>query len=302
MLSSPWTTSVRSADQQLSSNADEVFFRPAYATLPSYDSEDELRQKFPSLRYFNLKHDLAEFSQSLFFVIRSKKTDDIHKAIKYGTWTSSPQNNLKIADAFRSRKNHGGDVFFFFTYLYAAGFVGLARLVDVDLKREFPYWGEIGRWIGVMRLEWVYVRDIEFHNVPKLTEISPIDRLPRGLGDLTDGTKLTEYNALELIKMMNQKTEPSFIFKKFPGHDLQEKTLRASVDEIIRTNMMDIYKKKAQKQSEASGFSGHRGDGGAKVPEPVEVVVKKKVTQGELKRLKKQQQQEQGKKEGEGAN
>lgn len=282
-----------------------MYFRPTYATLPSYDSEEALREKFASLKYFNLKHDLGEFANSVFFVIRSKKTDDIHKAIKYGVWTSSPQNNNKIADAFRYRQNHGGDVFFFFTYINAPGFVGLARLVDVDLKREFPFWGEIGRWIGVMRLDWVYVRDIEFHNTHKLTEISPIDRLPRTLDHLTDGSKLSEPNARELIRMMNDKPEMSWIFKKFAGHDLQEKSLRSSVDEIIRTNMMDIYKKKAQKRDDGPPHDfhkgGYRGDGPAKAPEPVEVVVKKKMSQAEMKKLKKAQQEQQ-KKDTEGAN
>jgi hypothetical protein len=291
-------------DAQLSGSSEEIYHKPPFKSLPSYDDDAALRAAFPAMQYVNYVHGIHEFSQSYFYVIRSKKTDDIHKAVKYGVWTSSPQNNFKISEAFKNRTNQGGNVFFFFTYLSAPGFVGLARLVDMDLKKEFPYWGEIGRWVGVMRLEWVYLRDIEFHNLTKLTEISPIDKLPRPLSDLTDGTKMSEYNAKEIIKIMNEKPETSYILKKFVGHDIQEKQLRANVEEIIRTNTMENFKRRLQKRQEPSspvpppattGLT--RPETHAKQPEVTEVVVKKKMTQGELKKLKKQQQQQ--KQEGE---
>lgn len=216
-------------------------------------------------------------------MIRSKKTDDIHKAVKYGVWTSSPQNNLKIRDAFQQKSAHGGNVFFFFTYLNAPGFVGLARLTEVDLKREFPYWGEIGRWVGVMRLEWVYLRDLEFHNLQKLFEQSPADGSKRTMADMTDGSRLSDYNAREMVRMLNERPEPSLVLKKFVGHDHQEKALRASVDEIIRTNAMDEYKKKGQKKEDP------RVDAPVRPPPPPEVVVTKKVSQAELKRQRRAQ-------------
>ena len=33
-------------------------------------------------------------------VIRSNNDDDIHKAIKYGLWTSVPSNNIKLNNAY----------------------------------------------------------------------------------------------------------------------------------------------------------------------------------------------------------
>lgn len=154
----------------------------------------------------------------------------------------------------------------------------------MDLKREFPYWGEVGRWVGVMRLEWVYVRDAEFHNTEKLIEQSPTDGSIRYMQDMTDGSRLGDINARALVKMMNDKPEMSLIFKKFVGHDHQEKQLRASVEEIIRTNMMDDYKKKVQKRDEQRAEP-------PKQQEVAEIVVKKKVSQAEMKKMKKQQQE-----------
>lgn len=264
----------------------ETYFKPEYLALNSYENEDQIREKFPSLRNFNREHQLYEFQNAHYFVIRSKKTDDIHKGVKYGVWTSSPQNNKKIEDAFYQRRSTGGNVFFFFTYINAPGFVGLARLIDLDLKREFPFFGEIGRWIGVMHLEWIYVRDVEFDHLVDLRE-QAFDGTMRYMNEMTDGSKLNVMNAMKIIESMNARKEQSFVFKKFYGHDQQERALRPNVEEIIRTNMMDIYKMKANKK-----MDDPMGEIAPK-PEPViEVVVKKKMTQGELKKLKKQQLRE----------
>lgn len=246
-----------------------------------------IREKFNVLKYFNQNHDLNEFNNANYFVIRSKKTDDIHKAVKYGVWTSSPQNNSKIEKAFYNKQNANGNTFFFYTFIGAPGFVGVARLIEMDLKREFPFWGEIGRWIGVMHLEWVYVRDVEFDGLYDLKE-QGYDGSDRTMSEMTDGSRLNQQNAMKILDIMNKKQEMSAVFKKFLGHDNQEKNMRPNVEEIIRTNMMDIYKKKAQKKLEDPKSELF------KPVEQVEVVIKKKMTQSELKKLKKQQNQNQG--------
>ena len=156
------------SEKQLDENANQIYYKPEFATLPSYDSEDALRGKFTSLHIFNKEHLMYEFQNAIFYVIRSKKIDDIHKAVKYGVWTSSPQNNKRIEESFYHKQNQNGNIFFVYTFIGAPGFVGVARLVGIDLKKEFPFWGEIGRWIGVMFVEWVYIRDVEFESVMDL--------------------------------------------------------------------------------------------------------------------------------------
>jgi len=137
-----------------------------------------------------------------------------------------------------------------------------------------------------MHLEWVYLRDVEFDNLFELRE-QAYDGSTKYMNEMTDGSKLNGMNAMKILEMMNERKEPSFILKKFPGHDHQERSLRPNIDEIIRTNMMDIYKKKGQKKSDDP-----KGDYAPIVEEKFEIVVKKKMTQGELKKLKKQQQKE----------
>ena len=51
-------------------------------------------------------------------------------------------------------------------------------------NKEFPLWGEIGKWVGIFKLRWIYLRDIHFeklhYNISK--DIN--------LNDLKDGTKI----------------------------------------------------------------------------------------------------------------
>lgn len=137
-----------------------------FKSIENYNEESQLRTSFASLTDFNQKVQLANFQDGQFFVIRSKNRDDVHKAIKYGIWTSSYHNNKKFRGAYMN-----GPVYFIFTTLKTNKFVGIARLIDKpDLETEFPYWGEIGKWKGVMKIRWIFVRDVSFDDLTDLEE------------------------------------------------------------------------------------------------------------------------------------
>ena len=102
----------------------------------------------------------------MFFVIRSKTVEDIHKAVKYGVWTSSPFNNRK----FRTAKEKNQRVVFFFTFMKSNKFVGVAELANLpNAAKEFPYWNEIGKWKGVMLIRWLAVKDLYFDSISNLS-------------------------------------------------------------------------------------------------------------------------------------
>ena len=246
-----------------------------------------MREKFPSLSIFNNICSAENFYNGNFFVIRSKKIDDIHKGIKYGVWTSSQHNNFKIRDAFMNGQANSRHTFFFFTYINAPGFIGMAVLDNMDLEKEFPYFGEIGKWIGVMHLRWIFVRDVMFDEVGELKESIPTGDYRR-MNEMTDGSRLSTQNAMRIFELMNTPRPLSHCFHKFVNYDHHERKIRSNVDKIIEANMMEIYKKKLQQKTMEEKFEAKESE-----PEKVELVVKKKLTQGELKKLKKQQMQKQ---------
>ena len=158
-----------------SSKPQSEYYTVPFKAAADYSDEAELRAAFPSLAHFNQKLDPGALKNGQFFIIRSKKSDDLHKAAKYGVWTSSFFNNKK----FRECYNSGTPVYFLFTILKWNMFVGLARLVDrPDLQTEFPYWGEIGKWKGIMRIEWLLIRDAYFDDLPALDECAYQEERP----------------------------------------------------------------------------------------------------------------------------
>lgn len=52
-----------------------------------------IAEAFPHLAKVNSEYDISGVKYAKCFVLRSNNDDDIHKAIKYGIWTSTPQNN-----------------------------------------------------------------------------------------------------------------------------------------------------------------------------------------------------------------
>lgn len=75
------------------------------------------------------KFDIEDkIKESSFFIIRSKKLDDVHKAIKYGVWTSSYKNNINFSNALRKKQN----VYFIFTCLTEDYFLGIAQMTGIN--------------------------------------------------------------------------------------------------------------------------------------------------------------------------
>jgi hypothetical protein len=137
---------------------------------------------FKSLRDLN-QIDLDEYLRnSDFYIIRSKKLDDVHKAIKYGVWTSSPKNNMNFNNSFRRKTN----VFFVFTCLTEDYFLGIAQMTGLnEQNKEFAYWGEIGKWLGLNPIKWVNLSNVGFNMVHDISQDGKI------VYDLSDGTLLS---------------------------------------------------------------------------------------------------------------
>lgn len=51
---------------------------------------------------YNLPDFQTKYDHALFFVIKSYTEDDVHKSIKYGVWSSTPNGNKKVDDAYLS--------------------------------------------------------------------------------------------------------------------------------------------------------------------------------------------------------
>lgn len=61
------------------------------------------------------QYNIKKLKDAEFFILRSTCDDDIHKAIKYGFWTSTHGTNIILNDTLRSCQRRGIPLFLIFT-------------------------------------------------------------------------------------------------------------------------------------------------------------------------------------------
>lgn len=84
--------------------------------------------------------EIDETPNALCYVIRSNNDDDVHKAIKYGIWTSVPGNNVKLNAAWEKAQELNVDVYLFFSVVKSGQFIGVAKLKSSFQEETFSYW------------------------------------------------------------------------------------------------------------------------------------------------------------------
>ena len=111
------------------------------------------------------------------FIMCSNCEDNIYRSIKYGIWSSSQNgqsqisslNSLFVLGWLGSENIHKEwthvngrhPIFLFFKATDTKRFCGVACLKsDVDFDRSFNGWKNNRLWNGVMKIDWIFVKDI----------------------------------------------------------------------------------------------------------------------------------------------
>ena len=78
-----------------------------FKTCVNYNEEKELTTSFPQLAKLFKRDVLEKYTKAennIYFKIASNCEENIHKAIKYGIWTSTELSNTKLTNAFNNCK------------------------------------------------------------------------------------------------------------------------------------------------------------------------------------------------------
>lgn len=62
--------------------------------------EQEQKDQMVQRDKYNLEGFQSEYESAKFYVIKSYSEDDVHKCVKYDVWSSTPNGNRKLDDAF----------------------------------------------------------------------------------------------------------------------------------------------------------------------------------------------------------
>ena len=95
-----------------------------------------------------------------FFIIKSYSEDDIHKSIKYSIWASTDSGNRRLDKAYRESAIRG-PLYLFFSVNASGQFCGMAQMMSpVDYNSRAECWQQEGKWKGVFRVRWIFIKDI----------------------------------------------------------------------------------------------------------------------------------------------
>ena len=99
------------------------------------------------------------------FILKSFTEDDVHKAMKYGVWTSLPHSNAAFSAAWEGEI---GPVYFLFSVNKSGRFVGLAQMDGPLSAATFALWAK-RKFMGHFKVKWLFVHDLSFDAVKHVT-------------------------------------------------------------------------------------------------------------------------------------
>ncbi|GAA0180828.1 RNA metabolism protein [Lithospermum erythrorhizon] len=195
-------------------------------SLPMRDESDvENSTLLPYRDQYN-KEDFPEtYSDAKFFVIKSYTEDDVHKSIKYGVWTSTPNGNKKLDAAYKEakEKSEGSTVFLLFSVNGSGQSVGLAEMVGpVDFDRTVEYWQQ-DKWSGCFPVKWHIVKDLPNSCLRHIT-LENNENKPVTNSRDTQEVRLEQ--GLEVLKIYKSYSSQTSILDDFDFYEGRQKVIQ----------------------------------------------------------------------------
>lgn len=108
----------------------------------------------------------TDYPDAKFYVIKSYSEDDVHKSIKYNVWSSTPNGNTRLNNAYldaqkiHEEKQGRCPIFLFFSVNASGLFCGAAEMVGpVDFDKSMDFW-QLDKWNGSFPVKWHIIKDV----------------------------------------------------------------------------------------------------------------------------------------------
>ncbi|KAI3882909.1 hypothetical protein MKW92_000416 [Papaver armeniacum] len=115
---------------------------------------------------YNREDFSVNYVDAKFFVIKSYSEDDVHKSIKYNVWSSTPNGNKRLENAYEDAqkisagKPSGCPIFLFFSVNASGQFCGVAEMTGpVDFNKDMNFWQQ-DKWSGSFPVKWHFIKDV----------------------------------------------------------------------------------------------------------------------------------------------
>lgn len=178
-------------------------FKNSFLRLEDYSNLESVRRCFDALSFANESSiKSSELVKSIAFVARSSTYDDIHKAMKYGVWSSTLERNRSLDTAFRAAREAGKRVLLFFRSVKDDVFCGVAEVVSGYIEEQkFGLWWEDDKYKGIFNIRWVFVKNVPLTGemLRRLAMTAKRGEESRNVAALRDGDQLKEGEKVFLL-------------------------------------------------------------------------------------------------------
>lgn len=206
-------------------------FTTQFPRAKDYSNMNSIVEAFPHLQKLNdSEFDLESIpSDAHFYILRSSNDDNIHKSIKYQSWTSTPsgKNVLKKAWNEFQAKGKEAHIYLIFSVVSSNQFLGVAKMQsDIDDNESFKFWWEPCKWFGTFKVSWLFVKDIHHSKFEEIIEESANNSVV----NLKDGMKISAVAGKQMLKVFKEHVDRPSIFDFFEYMDRREDYIRMQRD------------------------------------------------------------------------
>ncbi|KAM0007771.1 putative YTH domain-containing protein [Helianthus debilis subsp. tardiflorus] len=171
----------------------------------------------------------AEYVNAKFFVIKSYSEDDVHKSIKYNVWSSTPNGNKKLNNAYEeAQKLAAGDpkgcpIFLFFSVNASGQFCGVAEMIGrVDFHKDMDFWQQ-DKWSGSFPVKWHFVKDVPN---PHFRHIILENNEHKPVTNSRDTQEIKYKKGIEMLKVFKNYAKKTSLLDDFMYYENRQKILQ----------------------------------------------------------------------------
>lgn len=161
-------------------------------------------------------------------MIKSFSEEDVHKAIKYGVWSSTKAGNETLNKVYRIAQERGGNVFLFFSVNGSGKFSGVCRMVSaVDYQKMFIYWTQDSKWGGMLDVEWIFIKDVPFKEFREV-KFKMKDGTFKCVTNSRDIQEIPFTEAVTMVEKVEKYRHVTSILEHFEFYDVRQENYEKS--------------------------------------------------------------------------
>ncbi|KAJ3669596.1 hypothetical protein LUZ60_011546 [Juncus effusus] len=210
--------------------------------------------------HFNRAEFRTEYDCAKFFVIKSYSEDDVHRSIKYGVWSSTPNGNRKLSVAYEDAQRKKCPVFLLFSVNGSGHFCGVAEMVGhVDFSKDVDLWQQ-DKWPGSFPVRWHILKDVPNTTLRQVAlennEFKPVTHS-------RDTQEVSLVPGTAILKIFKNSNARESVLDDFLKYEEQERSLHKRRTRLLSSDapvFVPVSKKPEEKSQEINPNPSSEGN------------------------------------------